>query len=250
MWGIGVGVLVAVGAIVIAASALQGASGFGFALLAVPLISLVLSPKTAVVTVFMTGSFVSFITAWRLRRQIDWPEVLHLSIASSLAMPVGVLILHAASVTLLRVILGVASLLVALWLLRNNEAERAGGPRRLTVTYAAGFASGLLNTSIAANGPPLVMYLRHRRLEADVFRATIALTFSIASVIGMVFLLIGASVHVEAVRLTALSIPLTALGWFVGNLVASRIAREHFARLVDLLLLASGLLVLGRALWS
>jgi uncharacterized membrane protein YfcA len=112
----------------------------------------------------------------------------------------------------------------------------------------AGFVSGILNTALATNGPPLVAYLRTRQLPAPSFRSTLSVVFTISNVVGLVLLVGVGAVHHGAVDLAAVSLVPGLLGWAVGHGVSPTIPAHHFDRSVDLLLLASGILALGKGL--
>jgi uncharacterized membrane protein YfcA len=74
VWGLSFGSVLFAGTVVVAAGFFQSAAGFGFALLAVPLLSLTLPPQTAVVVVFLHGTGSSLLTAAHRREDVDRAE--------------------------------------------------------------------------------------------------------------------------------------------------------------------------------
>ena len=66
--------------------------------------------------------------------------------------------------------------------------------------------------------------------------------------LGLVVLAVVGAVHGAAVAVFALTLVPATVGWFAGNHAAGRLRTAHFVRMVDLVLLASGLLAIGRAL--
>ena len=243
-------VVVAVLVVVFASALLQAALGFGFALIAVPLLVMVLDPKTAVITVFLLASTASVLTLRAARSDVALEEAKRLSIGAVVAMPAGVALLLSAPSLVLRLCLGVATISAAVWLLVGHDpAERAAQPSPL-LAYAAGAVSGVLNTALSTNGPPLVVYLRSRGLSPHVFRSTISVVFTISNVVGLAYLAIGGAIHREAVVLALLAGPCNVIGWWAGNSLAKRIAPHHFDRIVDVALLVSGLVVMVRAFFD
>jgi len=115
--------------------------------------------------------------------------------------------------------------------------------------YVAGFVGGVTSTLFGAGGPPYAIYLSHRPLAKEQFRATLTLTtvFSIGMRV-VAFALTGLLLKRE-VLLAALAVLPAA---FVGVSVASRLFRhishELLLRLVALLLLATGGSLILRAL--
>ncbi|MFA5913248.1 MAG: sulfite exporter TauE/SafE family protein [Burkholderiales bacterium] len=115
--------------------------------------------------------------------------------------------------------------------------------------YAAGFVGGITSTLFGAGGPPYAIYLSHRPLGKEQFRATLTLTtvFSIGMRV-VAFALTGLLLQRE-VLLAALAVLPAA---FAGIGLASRLFRyvshELLLRLVALLLLATGGSLVARAL--
>lgn len=240
-------VLVFLAVVLLAAGFFQSAAGFGFALLAVPLMSLAVVPKTAVVVVFLDSALMSVILASRQREHIDWPDATRLSVAAVCAMPVGVVLLVVSPAWVLRLAVGLVTTAAAIWMLISKPSQRGRREFSRGVTYSVGAISGILNTSLSTNGPPLVIYLQSRGLEQGAFRATISVVFTISNVVGLVMLLIGGAIHAQALQVFAITFVPAMIGFALGSLAAPRLRSDHFAHLVDGLLLVGGLLALAKS---
>ena len=118
---------------------------------------------------------------------------------------------------------------------------------RPVTTYGVGALSGVLNTALATNGPPLVVYLRGRGLPTDAFRATISAVFTISNLVGLVILALSGAIHTVAVAAFILTLVPALVGWAAGNAAAGRLHNHHFIHLVDIVLLTSGVLSILRA---
>ena len=112
-----------------------------------------------------------------------------------------------------------------------------------------GAVSGVLNTSLATNGPPLVIYLQGRQLTPEQFRATISLVFSVSNAIGLVMLLGGGAIRVVDVELFASTLLAAAAGTALGFRRGAEINEQSFSLMVNILLLLGGLTSLARALF-
>jgi uncharacterized membrane protein YfcA len=86
--------------ILVLAAAVQAASGFGFALAAVPLLAAVIDARTAVVGTALAGLILSARTAVGERGQVRWPAAGALIAASAFGMPFGVLVLRGLGMSL------------------------------------------------------------------------------------------------------------------------------------------------------
>jgi uncharacterized protein len=246
---ISIGTVAAVAGIVFGAAALQRAVGFGFALLAVPLMAFVVPTKSAVVIVFLNGTVTSAWLAIRLRRRIERVTARRLGLGAVLGAPFWVIFLSVISPATLRLVLGVTTSLAAVWIIVSARLMRAQSvvPRRST-TFAMGFASGVLNTSLATNGPPLVYELRRTGFDDDRFRATISAIFLLSNLIGLPLLVLAGLITTFDVVLAATSLLPCVAGIVVGAWIGGQMEPSHFGWTVDLLLLATGLLTISKAI--
>jgi hypothetical protein len=236
--------------IIFVAGFFQSAAGFGFALFAVPIGAMIVTPRDVVVSVFLTACVISLILTQTQREHIVWVEAKRLSIGAVLAMPFGVWLLQSGSASVLRLVLGVSTTAAALWSL-----VMAGRLRRPWVDSnflggLVGAVSGVLNTSLATNGPPLVIYLQGRQLTPEQFRATISMVFSVSNAVGLVMLLGGNAIRVVDVELFASTLLAAAAGTALGFRLSAKINQQHFRLMVNILLLLGGLTSLARACFS
>jgi uncharacterized membrane protein YfcA len=248
------GVVAALSAIVLAAAVVQRAVGFGFALFAVPLTTFVLPTKSAVVVVFLIGSITSAWVAVRLWSWVDWRSTRRLGAGVVVGAPVGVVVLAVTSAGTLRLLVGFATCAAAVWILvssRLPSTEAAStetiGPGR-TSTFAIGMASGIINTSLATGGPPLVYELRRTGFSDDRFRATLSAVFVVSNVIGLPLLATSGLITGIDVALAASTLLACVVGIAIGAWVGTRMEPAHFVWSVDLLLLATGALTIVKAL--
>jgi uncharacterized membrane protein YfcA len=243
------GTVMAIAGIVFLSAALQRAVGFGFALLAVPLMAFVVPTKSAVIIVFLNGTVTCSWITLRLRRQIEWPTSRRLGLGAIVGAPIGVIILSVVSASALRLALGVTTCIAAIWIIVSSRLIRAEPvvPRPST-TVGVGFASGVINTSLATNGPPLVYELRRSGFHGDRFRATISAVFLLSDLIGLPLLAVAGLISAVDLGLAASSIVPCLVGIFVGSRITNRMETSHFAWAVDVLLMVTGLLTISKAI--
>ena len=239
----------AVAGVVFLSAILQRAVGFGFALLAVPLMAFVVPTKSAVVIVFLNGWITSLWLAVRLRHMIDWRAARPLGSGCVVGAPLGVVILSAVSANALRLILGVTTCVAALWIIASSRmARREPVVGHRSSAFLLGLASGVINTSLATSGPPLVYQLRRSGLRDDRFRATISAVFVLSNVIGLPLLATAGLVTSFDVAAAAATLLPCVLGIVIGARVGASMGPSHFLWAVDGLLLATGALTLTKAL--
>ena len=126
-----------------------------------------------------------------------------------------------------------------------RRVVRAGCQPRLDVT--AGFLSGVLNTSLSTNGPPLVFLLQARRLEPDPFRGTLSVIFVISSVAGLTLFAARGYVTGSALVIVAATLPAVLAGLYAGGRIRPRVDAARFRILVLVLLGAAGIMSIATA---
>src|SRR5262249_25756507 len=171
------------------------------------------------------------------RRAVCWDELRRLVGPVLLGLPVGAWVLAAMRPAPLKVLVGAVVIALALAPL----AGFGGAPAPLAgLGAAAGFAGGILTTSINFNAPPVVLYLSTRGLDAPAFRATVAAYLMVAhSAAVAVFAaagLLGRDVAALALGLA----PGAAAGAWVGSPGATRLDTPVFGRPAPGVVLATG----------
>jgi len=142
--------------------------------------------------------------------------------------------------------LGVFILLFALYSFMPKRSEKVVSRHW---AWLAGLGGGITSTLFGAGGPPYVIYLTHRNLTKEQFRATLGFTtMTSISLRVAAFLVTGLLLNAQ-IWLTALfAVPGVLLGIAVARRVYLKVSREVLMRAVALLLLASGSSLLWRAL--
>lgn len=163
-------------AVSILAGAVRGFSGFGSALIYVPLISAIYDPRTAAVTFLLIDVATGIAILPTVWRQAAWREVFPLAAAAIVAGQFGILILQYADPVALRwgiavVVLAVLAVLMSGW--------RYHGRPMLPVTLAVGLLAGLLGGAVQIVGPPVILYWLGSATAAAVVRANFSAFFAL-----------------------------------------------------------------------
>jgi len=115
--------------------------------------------------------------------------------------------------------------------------------------WLAGLCGGITSTLFGAGGPPYAIYLSQRALTKEQFRATMGLAaMTSISLRVCAFLLTGLLLDPAVWWSAAAAVPAALAALFVARRLFVRISREALARAVALILLASGGSLVARAL--
>lgn len=142
--------------------------------------------------------------------------------------------------------LGIFVFLFALYSLFSRAQSRMVSTRW---AYLAGFAGGITSTLFGAGGPPYAMYLSHRGLAKEQYRATMGFaTLTSISLRTIAFFATGILLDPKVWIYAVAIVPAGLAGlWAAGHLFR-RISRDTLLRAVALMLLASGASLVLRAL--
>lgn len=236
--------LVVVALAIFAAIVVYMVAGFGFALLAMPVMTLAIPVERAVVVMALLAILSTGTQAWTHRRHVRRPLATRLVLASYAGMPIGLVVLNTVDDRSLRIVLGVGVIVATVVLIRDLTLDHVGPG----LDYAMGFVSGVANTSIGTNGPPLVFDLQSRRLAPNEFRGTIGLVFALGNLFSLTLFVVAGKVTRDGLVAAAVAFPAWALGMYVGRLLQPRVPERHFRAIVLGLLMLTGVAAIVAAL--
>lgn len=146
--------------IILIASLIQGITGFGFALVAVPLLSLFIPEIKDITPVIVIYSLITnIIIVYRSRKYVELKKIIPLIIFSIIATPLGTYILISFKVKTLKFIIGIIIIITALAMLKNFKIKI----KNEKISYGIiGILSGILNGSTGLSGPPVVLFLTNQ----------------------------------------------------------------------------------------
>ncbi len=224
------------------AALLQGVVGFGFALVAMPLLALSMDAPSAAALVALTGVVLSAIIAGQNWKDIHFGEVAGLIVSAALGVPLGVYFLASAPKAPLLIALGIVIIAFALFsLLRPPTGELKDRRWR----YAAGFAGGVLGGAYNIPGPPVIFYGAMRRWSpARYLGVTQAFFFPVSVMIATGHAVAGFWSR-EVLTLFVYALPGAVIASFIGRRVATRLSPEMLSKAVYGLCLVLGLVILA-----
>lgn len=228
------------------AAILSGFTGFGHAVVVVPLLLLVYDPKTVVALAGALSASVAALVVWDSWREADRRVALALLAPAIPGLWVGSEVLRAADPAYLRLAVGVM-VVVAAFLLAGEV--RLSGGRTAWGPSVAGFASGALASSTGLSGPPAALLLESRGITKEAFRATISLYFLGLDL--MLLTVLAGRGLVDAGRLASLALFLvgvTLVGKALGTTLLGKVSQKTFRAVVLGTVILAGVLGIATAL--
>jgi uncharacterized membrane protein YfcA len=229
------------------AGAVSGLTGFGLALISVPLLLFVYEPRTVIVITAVLSVIINLAVVWDSWRDADQRIVVALLPSALVGVIVGTEVLRTVDPDYIRLGVGIVVVFSAVLLLRDVRLPGAG---TRWGTVVAGSTSGALSTSTGLAGPPIVLLLASRGFPKRAFRGSSALYFLAMSLVGLAVLYIRGIFDADHVPLALALIPAAFLGKAIGTAMLKRISEGAF-RVVTLgIVILTGTLGVVTAAWA
>ncbi len=220
--------LLAIVAVLLGAT-LQAATGFGFALVAAPLMAAVLGPRPAISAIVVLAVVITvlMLAAERRRPQIEAREAIALVAWATPGLVAGAIALRLVPERALEALVALAVLSAVALRLRSRPRARAWSHRRAAVSA---LTSGVLSTSTGIGGPPLVFHLLGRGLPAAAMRDTLAIVFVAGGALSATALALTGSFALPEEM--PLLVAATLVGYTAGRRVFAALYGERYDRAV------------------
>lgn len=224
-----------------------GLSGFGAALVAVPIISHVW-PVQFVLPIFTLLDFVAALSmGTRQRKVADRSELTRMIPLAFLGALLGALVLVNLPRTGAMIGLGMFVMLYGIYALADRGTVRTVDRNW---AYVSGAVGGTIGALFGIGGPAYVIYLSRRIHDKNILRATIA-TMVIFSVVSRLVVFVATGLFTwDEIKVAVVLLPFVFAGLWIGGHVHLRVSREQLGRVINALLIASGISLLARALAS
>ena len=231
--------------IIFFASAVQGAIGFAYALIAVPLLSLIL-PMKIIVPMIVISSFVNnIIVVYSTRKFIDIRRIWLMILFGVLGIPLGTYALNNVNPESLKLIVGILILINSIFMIKGYQIKF----KRVKLAYGlVGFISGVLNGSVSISGPPIALFLNNEGYSKNEFRASFGLYASIINALTIVTFAFNNLLSKDMLSIFSINILPLLIGSFLGLFVSNKIPNKLFKKIVLFLLVIISITTIANAL--
>lgn len=211
--GLGWGTALYFMACVFGAAVVRGYSGFGFSLLAITSLALVLPPSETIPLIFMLEVAASLSLLPSIWKDINWRAIGWLSLGCLIGTPFGVWFLATVPAAPMRIALALA-VLASVTLLWSGYVRKT--MPNAAETIATGGVSGLLNGAFGMGGPPVVVFFFNSPAGASVSRASLIAFFIGTDTMGLGFLQREGLITTDALYRCLVMVPALLAGQWVG----------------------------------
>ena len=232
-------------ALTFGAAAIRGLTGFGMAIILVPLLGMVMRPDEAVVLAIFLQLLIGPVGLRTSIAESHKPSALPIAALAVLATPLGVWLLARTPPDLARVL--IAAIAIGAFIAITLTRKQVAIPGR-AATGAVGLMAGVLTGFAAMPGPPVVpFYLREAFTPATARASMLVIFFATATAGTLATILLGLG-SARLAWLSVLLFPAVLGGNWLGGLAFGKISPLLWRSGVALLLGAAGLSAVVRLL--
>jgi len=232
-------------AVIFVATLIRSAFGFGEALVAVPLLALLMPVEVAVPLAVLLSITVAGVVVIQDWHKIQLRSAVWLILFTLFGIPCGLLVLTMVAEAIIKATLGIIIIAFSLYCLFSRKQFELKTDR---FAWLFGFGAGVLGGAYGMNGPPLVVYGALRRWSPQQFRATLQGYFLPASLVGMVGYWFAGLWVADVNRYYLLSLVPAIAAIFLGRAVNQRLDGSRFLRYIHCGLIAIGVVLVFQAL--
>jgi len=227
------------------AGLVQGLSGFGSALVAVPLMGLLLPMEQVVPLMVLLGIGMSSLNLLHLRHSLNLKPVVPLTAGYLLGTPLGLYLLTDLPEVWVKLSLG---LFLSGYAALSLSGRTLRPPWIRDHPVGIGIGSGALGAAFSTNGPPVILHLAAQSWSADRQKATLSLFFVVSGLITASAHAISGLLDREVIEQAVMALPTLIIGTWFGIAIYRHLNDHDYRRLTSLLILAMGLLMCAGAI--
>jgi hypothetical protein len=231
------------GLVVLVTHFVQGVTGFGCAVLAMPFCIMLTGIDTArpVLTVLaLVLDVYLLIISWK---DIDWRRYVTILAWMLPGLPIGMIAYNVLPAMTLTHILAGFMVLVGIQGLAS-QLHRTDRPRRAWPAWLLGsllFLGGLMQGAFTSGGPPVIIYAAQNLKDKASFRATLVAIWTTLNVFIIADIVMRHKLAGAPGLLVLTSLPFLAAGAVLGNIAHHRITGERFTQLIYAVLIVSAI---------
>ena len=222
---------------------IRSALGFGDALIAMPLLAMVVGLNVATPLTAMGATTIAITILVKSWRKVEIKAAWRLVLTTWIGIPLGIYFLKAAPDLLVKLMLGILITGFGLYNLLSPKL-----PKLLTDrwAYLTGIIAGVLGGAYNANGPPVVIYGMLRRWDTEKFRATLQGYFLPTGAAILISHGLAGLWTTQVVHLYLYCLPVIIGATLIGGKVNQMIPQGKFDKIIYGFLVVIGILVIIR----
>ena len=231
--------------VIFATHLLEGITGFGSTVLALPFLNITLGLHLTVQLLCILSWSMALYIIIRSWKDILWKEFLFILLWAGLGIPVGMWIFDYLPAEVLCIILGIFMVFVGVRGVKTTASPKstaATAAKRTILMKVLLFMGGIIQGAFGSGGPFVVIYAARALPEKRVFRVTLSLLWLTTNGGRLVYWLLKGELGNAALRNALLwAFPVMLAGVIVGDYLHNKVSERNFKIGVYAVLVISGM---------
>ncbi|MFH0734114.1 MAG: sulfite exporter TauE/SafE family protein [bacterium] len=223
-----------IGLIIFFAAFVQSFSGFGFALISIPLLTFFFDIKTAVPLGALFGLIINILLVIKLKEEINFKKIKNLYIGALFGIPLGIWVFVFVNASILKYAVAIIIIVFVF-----NAFIKILKPQKLNPFwgYITGLISGILGGALNINGPPVLIYFYFVSSNKTELKSSISGYFIVTSIIIVTTHLISGITSTFIILNFLYFLPFLFLGFYLGISLFNKVKTEIFNKIVLFILM-------------
>jgi uncharacterized membrane protein YfcA len=235
------GNIIALSLIIFIASVVRGFTGFGLALVAVPLIQFFMPVTDTAVFIAMINVVFSLLYYRKSKEILKGQPLGAMAAWTGAGVAAGTVILKFVNPAYIQLIWGLLIIFIVVSMVRGLNLHIRSERAALTLS---GLFGGVLAGATGITGPPVAIILSSIKTPKEKFNAIISIFILFAVSYALIFYVITGLVRKETILLALCSVPALLAGLYTGDSLESRISQKTFTTVVYIVLIIMGIITL------
>lgn len=219
----------------------QALSGFGYSVVSMTTLPLMMSPLSATTISGVVGNLQSMVLSWKMRHHIRFSVMIIPLVASVLFAWGSITVMAQRPVTQYKQALGIFLIVIAFYLLFFNDRIKIKA--NWLSGLLTGAVSGVANGLFGMGGPPAVMYTMAATKSKEEYLSTIQFFFLLSGLSNTVIRIFNGALTPEVLKLCAVSIVGMMLGGYVGSKIFRKLSQKQMGRFVYGFMMIMGIVI-------
>lgn len=230
------------GFLILATHFLEGLTGFGSTVLAMPFAIMLTGINIAKPVLTIVGLLLSLYVVTISYKDILWEHYFKIIAFVALGLPVGMWLFNKLPESALKIILGIFMIVVSIrGLIIAYKESKPTKPINIPILNIFLFLGGCIHGAFSSGGPLIILYASEKLPNKSNFRATLCMLWVTLNSLIVLQSFMSHKITADVLKLSFYTLPFLALGAVLGNLAHHKIKDGSFTKIVYVVLFISAL---------
>ncbi len=231
--------------VIFACFTIQGITGFGSSILAVPFLAVFMDLKDVVVIVSLVSMEIAVLMTLISFKQVNVKEFLKITICLLLGLPLGIYMLDTLSTGYLETILAVAIFILGVYNLFELYLKKGEKVKKEKNGFDFGgcsclFCAGVVHGVFAAGGPLVVVYGTNKFSSKESMRASFSALWVVINTVMLIINSSSGKITTATMEKAMWAFPAVVASIFLGKWISGKISQKIFLTIIYAVLIFAG----------